>query len=138
MNLASIKQLFRGEEHPDETLEIKHDGDDLDNRGYFRFLQATKCLKKDRGNMLTEKDWGTNRNCTLFCFNNAANGDLFSSVLNPKQLGEIRYILNFGGNQPANFTVSCLPNLRISWKLTRTKPSLTTCISIYYAKDCSD
>jgi len=105
MNLASIKQLFRGEEYPDETLEIKHDGDDLDNQGYFRFLQATECLKKDRGNMLTEKDWGTNSNCTLFCFNNAANGDLFSSVLNPKQLGEIRYILNFGGNPPANFTV---------------------------------
>jgi len=105
MNLGSIKQLFRGEEYPYETLEIKHGGNDLDNRGYFQFLQATECLKKDRGNMLTEKDWGTNRNCTLFRFNNAANGDLFSSVLNPKQLGEIRYILNFRGNPPANFTV---------------------------------
>jgi len=105
MSLSNVKQLFRGEEYPYETLEIKHDGNDLDNRGYYRFLQATECLRKDRGNMLTEKDWGHNKNCTLFCFNNAANGDLFSSVLNPKQLGEIRYILNFGANPAANFTV---------------------------------
>jgi len=103
--LSSIKQLFRGEEYPYETLELKHDGDDLDNQGYYRFLQATECLRKDRGNMLTEKDWGHGRNCTFFCFNNAANGDLFSSVLNPKQTGEIRYILNFGANPATNFTV---------------------------------
>ena len=41
-NLASIKQLVRGEEYPYETLELKHDDDSKDLRGYYRFLQASE------------------------------------------------------------------------------------------------
>ena len=33
-NLSSIKQMISGEEYPYETLELKHDGDDKDLRGY--------------------------------------------------------------------------------------------------------
>ena len=43
-NLATIKQLVRGEEYPYETLELQHDGASKDQRGYYRFLQASGTL----------------------------------------------------------------------------------------------
>ena len=43
-NVSSIKQLIRGEEYPYETLELQHDDTTQDQRGYYRFLQATGCL----------------------------------------------------------------------------------------------
>ena len=43
-NVFSIKQLVRGEEYPYETLELQHDGTSKDQRGYYRFLQATASL----------------------------------------------------------------------------------------------
>ena len=43
-------------------------------------------------------------NCTLFVFENAANGCLNSPVLNPKLSGELRLVLAFGGDQGANVT----------------------------------
>ena len=47
-NLSSIKQLVRGEEYPYETLELKHDGDSKDERGYNRFLRAAGSLLRER------------------------------------------------------------------------------------------
>ena len=96
--LSSIKQLVRGEEYPYETLKMAHDNSSKDLRGYFRFLQATGSLGRHKGNMVTRTDWGAGKNCTLFIFDNAANGCLNSPVLNPKQSGELRLVFNFGAN----------------------------------------
>jgi len=73
-NLASIKQLVRGEEYPYETLELQHDGDSKDQRGYFRFLQASGALCRGKGNMVRKVDWGDGKRCNLFVFDNTANG----------------------------------------------------------------
>ena len=43
-NVSSIKQLIRGEGYPYEMLELQHDDTTQDQRGYYRFLQATGCL----------------------------------------------------------------------------------------------
>ena len=101
-NLRSIKQMMRGEEYPYETLELVHNAPSLDMRGYHRWLEATQCLKKMKGNMLKRDDWGQGHGCTLFAFDNAANGFLHSSVLNPKLNGELRLVLNFGANPGVN------------------------------------
>ena len=103
--LSSIRQLVSGEEYPYETLELNHDNDQKDLRGYFRFLQATGCLCKSKGNMVRDTEWGQGQNSTLFVFDNAANGCLDSPVLNPKQSGELQLILNFGATPDVNITI---------------------------------
>ena len=103
--VSNIRQLVRGEEYPYETLELVHNNSTQDLRGYYRFLQATGCLCKHQGNMVRSEDWGQSRNCTLFVFDNAANGCLDSPVLNPKQSGELQIVLNFGAPPGNNITV---------------------------------
>ena len=103
--VSSIRQLVRGEEYPYETLELVHNNGTQDLRGYYRFLQATGCLCKHQGNMVRREDWGQGKNCTLFVFDNAANGCLDSPVLNPKQSGELQIVLNFGVPPGENITV---------------------------------
>ena len=98
-NLSSIKQLVKGEEYPYETLEVAHDSGQLDMRGYHRFLEATGCLRKSKGNMVTREE------CTLFAFDNAANGSLHSPVLNPKLSGELQLSMNFGANPGTDVTI---------------------------------
>ena len=103
--LTSIKQLVKGEEYPYETLELDHASDQLDMRGYHRFLEATSCLRKNKGNMVTRQEWGQGRSFTLFAFDNAANGLLHSPVLNPKLSGELQLMLHFGADPAVNVTV---------------------------------
>ena len=88
-----------------ETLELQHDGDSKDQRGYYRFLQATGALCRDKGNMVRKVDWGHGKRCNLFVFDNTANGCLDSPVLNPKQSGEMRLVIDFGADPGVNLTV---------------------------------
>ena len=104
-NVSTIKQLIRGEEYPYETLELQHDGTSKDQRGYYRFLQATGCLCRRKGNMVLKDNWGHGKRCTLFVFDNTANGCLDSPVLNPKQSGELRLVIDFGANPGENLTI---------------------------------
>ena len=55
-NLSSIKQLVRGKEYPYTTLELENNNKNKDLRGYHRFLQATECLRRRKGNMVTAED----------------------------------------------------------------------------------
>ena len=103
-NLVSIKQVVRGETYPYEPLVMICNNGSKDMRGYRQFLQATGSLCKSRGNMVQADDWGNGKNCTLFVFENAANGCLNSPVLNPKLSGELRLVLAFGADQGANVT----------------------------------
>ena len=104
-NITSIKQLVRGEEYPYRTLELNHDNSNKDLRGYHRFLQATECLTKRKGNMVRAEDWGREKNCTLFVFDNTANGLSTSHVLNPVQTVETSIVIRFGLNPGVNLTV---------------------------------
>ena len=103
-NLSSIKQLVRGESYPYEELELVYNSSSTDHRGYRQFLQATGCFCKSRGNMVRGKDWGKGKHCTLFVYENAANGCLNSPILNPQLSGEIRLVLEFGAAQGDNVT----------------------------------
>ena len=104
-NITSIKQLVRGEEYPYRILELDHQNASQDLRGYHQFLQATECLTKRKGNMVRAEDWGRDKGCTLFVFNNAPSEALSSSVLNPPQTGEVKIVIRFGANPGVNLTV---------------------------------
>ncbi|XP_078368300.1 uncharacterized protein F54H12.2-like [Oculina patagonica] len=103
--LQSIRQLVRAEEYPYETLELVHNNGTKDLRGYFRFLQASGALCKHKGNMARSTDWGHGKNCTLFMFDNSANGCADSPVMNPKQSGDVQIVLNFGAAPGVNITI---------------------------------
>ena len=94
--LISIRQLVEGEEIPYETLQLNRNNADRDLTGYHRFLQASGALCKHEGNMVTSKDWGAGKNCTLFMFDNVASGCVDTSYLNPKQVGEVQIELLLG------------------------------------------
>ena len=104
-NVSTIKQLVNGEEYPYETLELNHDNDAKDLRGYYRFLQATGVLCRGKGNMVLRENWGQGKRCTMFVFDNTANGCLDSPVLNPKQTGQLRLVIDFGANPGVNLTI---------------------------------
>ena len=95
---------MRGETYLFEPLELKHDDDSKDMRGYRQFLQAMGSLCKSRGNMVRGQDWSHGHHCTLFVYENAANGCLNTPVLNPKLSGEMRLVLDFGADQGTNVT----------------------------------
>ena len=123
-NVSTIKQLVNGEEYPFETLELQHNDNSKDLRDYYRFLQASGVLCRRRGNMVLKENWGQDKRCTLFVFDNTANGCLDSPVLNPRQTDEVRLIIDFGANPGVNLTI-----MKICWKSTTTKSLFTTCTS---------
>ena len=102
--LTSIQQTVNGEVYPYRPLELDHTNDSKDIRGYRQFLQATGSFCKSRGNMVRADDWGYDKNCTLFVYENAANGCLNSPIMKPQQTGEVRLIFDFGADQGANLT----------------------------------
>ena len=50
-------------------------------------------------------DWGDDKNCILFMFDNVANGCADSQRLNPKQTGDLQLSLEFGVAPNTNITV---------------------------------
>ena len=54
--------------------------------------------------MVRAQDWGHSHHCTLFVYENAANGCLNTPVLNPKLRGEVRLVLEFAADQGDNVT----------------------------------
>ena len=103
--LTSINQIVKGEEYPYETLHLVRNNGTRDNLGYFRFLQASGAWCKKKGNMVELEDWGHEKNCTLFMFDNVANGCADSQRLNPKQTGDLQLSLEFGAAPNTNITV---------------------------------
>lgn len=84
-----IRQLIEGEEYPYETLELTQD-DRYDYDGYYRFLQASGALIKSQPNMMREDDWGEDKNCTLFMWNNVGSGNADTGMMNPNKKGNVR------------------------------------------------
>jgi len=103
--LTSIKQIVKGQEYPHETLHLVRNNGTRDNLGYFCFLQASGAWCKKKGNMVDLLDWGQAKNCTLFMFDNVANGCADSQTLNPKQTGDLQLVLEFGAAPATNITV---------------------------------
>jgi len=100
-DLTSIKQIVKGEEYPYETLELVGNDATKDLLGFFRYLQASGAWCKMEGTMVEQGDWGQDKGCTLFLYDNVANGCADSKNLNPKQSGDLQLKLEFR-TAPAN------------------------------------
>ena len=94
--LRAIRKMVRGEEYPYETLQINRNSGARDALGYFRFLQASGAWFIKQGNMVQQEDWVQGKICTLFMFDNVANGHADARTLNPRQSGDLQLILEFG------------------------------------------
>ena len=104
-NLNTVKLTINGEEYPYRTLELNHNDGDKDIMGYSRFLQATGCMLRGKGNLVKRKDWGHGKRMNLLAFDTTANNSVDGPVLNPEQTGDVRLLLHFGANPGTNLTV---------------------------------
>ena len=96
--VTTMKQLIHGEEYPYRALELVHNTDENDMAGYYRFVQAGGFLEKGEACMVTPGMWGQGRNCTLFLFDNTANGKADGTLMNPRQKGDVRLIFTLGAD----------------------------------------
>ena len=89
--LPWIKQLINGEEYRYKTTFTLNAGNgNKDLVGYFRFLQATSAWKDNKPNLVKPEEWGYNKNCTLYMFDNVASGNADDPLMNMHQEGGVR------------------------------------------------
>lgn len=118
--LEWIKQLINGEEYPHtSTLELQHDSTVKDYIGYHRFLYDTGALKKSQRPMIRPTDWGYNKNCTIFCFNNVESGDADGRLMNPQNQGNHRIQMKFNAGIGHTITVCITGEFENILKITR-------------------
>ena len=85
-----VRQFIEGGEYPYVTLELNGANNRKDLMGYRRFLEAAGAVGKHREFMVKPDEWGQDKNCTLFMWNNVPSGDADGPLLNPKQTRAVR------------------------------------------------
>ena len=103
--VTSVRQFIDGEEYPYATLELTGNSALNDRLGYYRFMEAAGTVPKHREFMVKPDEWGHNKNCTLYMWNNVPSGDADSLKLNPKQTGNVRLEIKFRAALNANITI---------------------------------
>ena len=103
--VTAVRQFIEGEEYPYVTLELNGANNRKDLMGYRRFLEAAGAVGKHREFMVKPDEWGQDKNCTLFMWNNVPSGDADSPLLNPKQTGAVRLEITFRAALNANVTI---------------------------------
>ena len=105
MGVTKVLQLVDGEAYPYRALSLVGDATVNDLVGYDRFLTASGAYKHHKVPLLQPTDWGYEKNCTLFMFNNAA-GDVDSGhARSPRKTGNVRYEIEFRAALNYNVTI---------------------------------
>ena len=112
--------------YPASALELNHNNTHKDLEGYFRFLVASEAWQKGQASMVEPEMWGGVACCTLFVFDNVPNGTVDSTLMNPRQDGDLRICLNWGPRSITSSTCCCTPSLRTCWKSMATGLSSIT------------
>ena len=94
--LSQIQQLVRGEVYPASALELNHNNTHKDLEGYSCFLVASEAWRKGQASMVEPEMWGGAGCCTLFMFDNVTNGASDSTLMNPRQDGDLRIRFKLG------------------------------------------
>ena len=101
-----IRQVIESEEYPYPTLELNGANGCTDLLGYHCFLEVSVSLLNHRPSMIQPSEWGQDKNCTLFAFNNVTNGDVDApGNRNPRQAGNVRLEIDFCAIPNKNLTV---------------------------------
>ena len=104
--VIQIRQVIDSEEYPYPTLELNGANGRKDLLGYHRFLEVSGSLLNHRPSMIQPSEWGQDKNCMLFAFNNVPNGDVDApGHQNPRQAGNVRLEIGFRANPNKNLTV---------------------------------
>ena len=103
--VTSVRQFIEGEEYPYVTLELTGNTALNDRMGYYRFMEAAGAVPKHREFMVKPDEWGHNKNCTLYMWNNVPVGDADTPKLNPKQTGNVQLEIKFRTALNANITI---------------------------------
>ena len=104
--MIRIRQVIDSEEYPYPTLELNGANGRKDLLGYHRFLEVSGSLLNHRPSMIQPSEWGQDKNCTLFAFNNIPNGEAdVPGHRNPRQGGNVRLEIDFRANPNKNLTV---------------------------------
>ena len=84
--VTQVRQSLNGEEYPYRTLQLTGTEAYEDLLGYDRFLQAMGAYNENKISMLLPSDWGQEKSCTLFLFNNVPSGKAHDpQYRNPRQ-----------------------------------------------------
>ena len=87
-------------------MQLNGANDRKDLLGYHRFLDVSGSLLNHRPSMIQPSEWGQDKNCTLFAFNNVPNGDADApGHRNPRQAGNVRLEIDFRANPNKNLMV---------------------------------
>ena len=103
--VTSVRQFIEGEEYPYVTLELTGNSTLKDRLGYYRFMEAAGAVPKHHEFMVKPDEWGHNKNCTLYMWNNVPSGNADGPKLNPKQTGNVRLEIKFRAALNANITI---------------------------------
>lgn len=108
-DIQQVSQSVNGEEYPYRPLELstttKNKGS-KDSKGYERLLTSLNMMHTNKQPMILPADWGEDKNCTIFYFNNVPGGNPNDpSVRNPRQSGNVRYTVDFEAATTYNITV---------------------------------
>ena len=103
--VTSVRQFIEGEEYPYVTLELTGNTALNVRMGYYRFMEAAGAVPKHREFMVKPDEWGHNKNCTLYMWNNVPGGDADGPKLKPKQTGNVRLEIKFRAALNANITI---------------------------------
>ena len=68
-------------------------------------MDAAGAVGKHREFMVKPDEWGHNKNCTLFMWNNAPSGEADEPKLNPKQTSNVCLEIKFRAAIGANVTI---------------------------------
>ena len=104
--VIQIRQVIDSKEYPYPTLELNGANGRKDLLGYHRFLEVSGSLLNHRPSMIQPSEWGQDKNCTLFAFNNVPNRDTDApGHRNSRQAGNVRLEIDFRANPNKNLTV---------------------------------
>ena len=102
--MIRIRQVIDSKEYTYPTLELNGANGRKDLLGYH--LEVSGLLLNHHPSMIQPSEWGQDKNCTLFAFNNVPNGDTDApGHRNPRQAGNVRLQTDFRANPNENLTV---------------------------------
>ena len=106
VTITRFRHIVEGEEYPYKALQLTGNSSAEDLLGYDRLVTAMGAHKNHKPTMILPSDWGQGKNCTLFMSNNVPSGDADNPhTRNPRQTGNVRYVIEFREAINHNITV---------------------------------
>ena len=105
-SIVTVRQFVKGEEYPFREEVLNAQNGIVDLKGYRKLCSTFGCYSGHHATVVQPKEWGYDKHCTLFCFNNNPDGNPHrTSHKTPFQQGETRYEITFSAVPNENLTI---------------------------------